>query len=249
MTKHNDGKSFEETIYNLLALRGVQNLVREKQFGSKKADIYFEIVTFGSRKRFAVECKDYTSVLSQKAISAIHSGYAGLFETSIITDLLIVSNGKLAPSAQSYVDSIPSLSYQTFSDLRSSLIDLSSYLYGLRERFLSDPAFNYYVDMKATSVDTGMVTPVSRDAKTSLLARLSNPSKPLIVFGAYGIGKTTLAKKLFLELLSLREMDERRPIPIYISLDRMATEQSLEGLLGTLFTSDFCAEGYNFDLF
>jgi hypothetical protein len=34
--KHNDGKSFEETIYNLLELRGVQNLVREKQLAQRR---------------------------------------------------------------------------------------------------------------------------------------------------------------------------------------------------------------------
>ncbi len=248
-TQTNDGKKFEDTIYNLLALRGVQNLVREKQFGSKKADIYFEIISFGNRRRFAVECKDYTETLTQKAISKIYSGYMGLFAPATITDLLIVSNGRLAPSAQSYVDSVPNLSYQTFIDLRNSLIDLNSYLYGLKERFMSDTTFNYYIDMEATRPEDNAMPRPSRDARSLLLARIIEAKKPIIVFGAYGIGKTTLAKKLFLDLLLSREADGRQPTPIYFSLDRMTMEQSLEGLLGTLFTSDFHADGYNFDLF
>jgi hypothetical protein len=231
-TQTNDGKKFEDTIYNLLALRGVQNLVREKQFGSKKADIYFEIISFGNRRRFAVECKDYTETLTQKAISNIYSGYMGLFAPTTITDLLIVSNGRLAPSAQSYVDSVPNLSYQTFIDLRNSLIDLNSYLYGFKERFMSDTTFNYYIDMEATRLEDDATPRPSRDARSLLLARITEAKKPIIVFGAYGIGKTTLAKKLFLDLLLSREADERRPTPIYFSLDRMTMEQSLEGLLG-----------------
>jgi hypothetical protein len=178
-----------------------------------------------------------------------------MFKDNEITDLLIVSNGRLGPSAQSYVDAIPQLSHQTYDDLRNSLIDFRSYLAGYKDKFINDDVFHYYVDLKGrmwSSPNTGTPSDARKagdDLLSLILAEMRNPSLPLVVLGAYGVGKTTLAKKLFLELMGAWERNPAEPIPIYISLDRMMREQSLDGLLGAMFTSTAPSPGYSFDLF
>lgn len=255
MAERNDGREFEERIHQLLSLNGVQALVREKQFTSKKADLYFEVETLGSRRKYAVECKDIVATLSKADLSAIRSSYEGLFRTNEITDLLVVSNKRLSPGAQSYLDAIPELSYQTESDLRNSIINFGSYLTGLKSRFEADPVRNYYISPQGSLLDQeGKVishTPAAAcaDLHDLLISMLDQRKGPLAVLGAYGIGKTTLARQLFLTLLNRWERDPGHPIPIYISLDQMQREQSLEGMLGSIFTSISPAAGYNFDIF
>jgi NACHT domain/Restriction endonuclease len=250
-----DGKQLEQRVHALLSLKGVHNLSREKQFASKKVDLYFETTLFGARRRYGVECKDYTDVLTQSDLSSIHFTYAAAFRANDITDLLIISNGQLAPSAQSYIDSIPQLSHMSIAELRNSLIDLRGYLGGLKTRFLAEDVLKYYVESHGYRRDpkTGAITQTPNDTDKNLIAlvhrHFAQPSLPLVVLGEYGLGKTTLAKQLFLSLLATWESDPASPIPIYISLDRMMREQSLEGLLGTIFTSVAPSEGYNFDLF
>lgn len=246
----NSGRELEFAVKRLLALKGVSNLSSERQFESKKADLYFEVRNFGAKKRFAVECKDLTGVLLQKQVAAIYSGYAAVFKSGAITDLLIVSRERLAPSAQSYVDSVPQISHMTFDELRNSIIDFIGYLTGLKQRFSDDPAFNYYIrpegSIRVANSDQVIFAP---DLINSIREELGRTTLPLAVLGAYGIGKTTLAKYLFLEFYEEWERDKSKPIPIYISLHRMMREQTLEGLLGGIFTSISPCDGYNFDIF
>jgi hypothetical protein len=251
----NDWKDFELKVFEILSLSGVQNITHEKQFSSKKVDIYFETSTFGSKRKYAVECKNYKKTLHQSDISMIYSGHLALLTTNELTDLLIVSNARLGPSAQSYVDSTPNLSHMSFNDLRNSLIDFRGYLSGIKLKFGKEDVLNYYIEphgsIKYLETEEIDQTPNSdfRNLVDLILSEIKHPTYPLVVLGAYGIGKTTLAKKIFLTLLSEWENDSGAPIPIYISLDRMMREQSLEGLLGSLFTTSAPCNGYNFDLF
>ena len=148
--KTNDGKSFENAVHTLLTLKGVSNLSREKQFESKKADMYFEMSVFGGLQRYGVECKDLKRTLTKSLISSIYSEYQGFLQEKDITNLLVISNNQIAPGAQSYVDSITSLSHMTLDELRNSLIDFRDYLMGLKSRFNKDPALSYYFEPQGT---------------------------------------------------------------------------------------------------
>lgn len=233
----------------------MSNLTAERQFSSKKPDLYFETTVFGSRRRYAVECKDYTRTLDQGHISKIAAGYEALFKSGEITDLLIVANAELGPSARSYVEELPHVSYMTEEGLRNSIIDFRGYLAGLKARFTSNPVYNYFVEPHGGVLKRPgeFVESTPSDdhphLRSLILQRLEAANHPLVVLGAYGIGKTTLAETLFLDLIRQWERQPNSPIPIYISLDQMRKEQTLEGLLGALFTSTAPAPGYNFDLF
>lgn len=242
-------KQFENQVADLLVLKGVRKLTREKQFPSKKADLYFEIDAFNSTKRYVVECKSTRNIITQSEIAKIASQYDSIIRAGEATDLLIVGWSPIAPSAQSYVDGISHIAYATVADLRNSIIDFRGYLTGLRAKFLSDPANNYYVMPSGSVLDNDAnITPVPNLLK-SLLKDIRKGDRPTIVLGSYGIGKTTLSQRIFLHLMRKWERFPDQPIPIYVSLDLMRREQSLEGLLGTLFTSISPASGYNFNLF
>jgi len=251
----NDGKEFERIVAGLLRLKGAQSLTREKQLPSKKIDLYFEEVVYGKRRRFAVECKDLAGVLTKADVEKIHISYLACFRSAEITDLLIVSRAQLAPSAQSYVDALPEITFQTQDELRNSIIDFNGYVAGLKARFLQDEVWHYHVPPQGTFHDAegqeiaSTPTRDSPDLCTAILERFQRQEGPMIVLGAYGIGKTTLARQLFLEIADAWERDPSAPIPIYISLERMQQEQSLEGLLGSVFTTGSVATGYTFDSF
>lgn len=245
----NDGKSFESRIHFLLGLQGVDQLTTEKQLGSKKADLTFEITEFGGRIRYAVECKDYSHTIGNAEISAIRSQYHAAMHDRIVDRILVVSKMPLSPTARTYVDSIDCLSYMTENDLVDSLIDFRGYLFALKSSFESDSALGLYVRPRVLVKDSALPNSSSRDLMSVVNNLILEQEKPIAILGAYGIGKTTFAKQLFLDAYANWERDTSMPIPIYISLDRMAREQTLDGLLGTLFSKISNARGYNFETF
>jgi hypothetical protein len=251
----NTGKTFENRIHTLLSLRGVSNLTREKHFGSKRVDLYFEEIKYGSTTKYAVECKDESKVLTKSEISKIASDYQGLLDSAKINHVLIVSRYPLPPSALSYIDERRQILYQTEDDLRNTAIDFRNYLMGMKVKFENEPVNNYYIEPQGDLFDEeGLIiasTPTldCPNLVSYALSELRELNGPLIVLGSYGIGKTTLAGRIFLRLLEQWEADPSQPVPIYISLQLMQREQSLQGLLGALFTATSMTPGYNFDVF
>jgi hypothetical protein len=73
--------------------------------------------------------------------------------------------------------------------------------------------------------------------------------QPIAILGGYGMGKTTLAKRLAYLLADRHKTNPIARIPVMIRLDELGTEQSLEGLLGKHFTSLAVVQNYNFHIF
>jgi hypothetical protein len=118
----------------------------------------------------------------------------------------------------------------------------------LEASYISAGINRYYVAMDAERFGT-------RQPSFDLLTFInewvahSGPQPPVALLSGYGMGKTTFARHLaFTAAREWLECPGRR-IPIFIDLGRISDEQSLEGLLGKVFTSDFRVGNYSFDLF
>ena len=74
-------------------------------------------------------------------------------------------------------------------------------------------------------------------------------AKPLAVLSTYGMGKTSLAQRLAYSFAENVLRDPTARIPIYIPLGQLSSQQRIDGLLGSLFTSAVTVRGYSFPLF
>src|SRR5262245_55418472 len=63
------------------------------------------------------------------------------------------------------------------------------------------------------------------------------------------MGKSSLAKLLTYRFIEQSIKTAARRFPILIPLGALASQQQIEGLLGTIFTSVVTTSGYNFPLF
>ena len=236
-----ESKEFELLVKSIIELSGY-TVIDENLINSQKVDLYFEEKTLTGNRRTAVECKKYEAKLDKQDIAKIHSLYLPLIEGKFIDQVLIVTMNGLMPSAYTYIDSISSLAHYTVSQLQSSILDFKPYLKGLLVELKKEPVFEYYISLKSKD---------KKDIEDYILKDwlIRQDIQPLAVLGSYGQGKSTLAKKLALQLCEQAINDPLAKIPILIKLGDISSEQSLEGLLGKLFTANTIVRNYTFQAF
>lgn len=242
------GKGLEEEVRHLLQLAG-WHIQPEQVLGHKKIDTYAEKrLDFGRLTRVAVECKDYASPLTQADVTTIYSNYLPLLQNGLVDIVLLVTKNGLAPSAVTYVTSADGFVHNSLIDLLNSVIDLRTYSSGLSIQYNSSEVSSYYVPQRF--VTEGNAYSSFPDIEAALIAWIhAEDPRPVAVLASYGMGKTTLAKRLAHVLAERHRLDPMSRIPILIRLEEFATEISLEGLLGRHFTSQFMIQGYSFPSF
>jgi len=237
-----NGKFFENSVKNLLSLQGwaVQD---EQIIGHMKVDAYAEKpADFGDITRIAVECKHYSKKLSKAIVTKLFATYLPLIQGGLIDYVLLVTEQGLHPSAETFCKSVKGLKHFTESKLLSNVIDFNAYVAGLYHNFELDEIRSYYVPQKVRDLDVPI--------EDFVLSRLDEEFyQPIAILGGYGMGKSTLARSLAYNLSRDYIDNKNLRIPILISLDGIAHEQTLDGLLGTLFTSKNAIPNYNFELF
>jgi hypothetical protein len=234
------GKNFEDEVANLLELANF-NVKHEMLLGHKKVDLYITEQRFGSVRRIAVECKSSSRSLTQAQVSYIYSNYRPLIDANLIDEVLVVTKNCLTPSALAMVDATRDIAHIASADLFNLVMDFGPYLVGLQAQFHENGLSSYYVP----PLDNNR-----QDLEKLLLDWWGLPtSQPIAILGSYGTGKTTLARRMahILASKALRNREER--IPILVRLGEISSEQSLEGLLGKLFTARSVVRNYSFDVF
>ena len=238
MSEAGSAKEFEAQVALLLSLAGYV-VSREQLVGHKKVDLYCEEYRLGTLKRIAVECKCWSSVLTQEQLTHIYAGYHPLYDGNLVDEILVVTLNGLAPSAQAMVRETRALSHLTIADLQAIIMDFRSYLTGIVRQFHERGLSQYYVRPQ---------TPEKTDLETDVLEWIeSDADCSIAILGGYGIGKTTFARRLAFLLgeRALRSTNAR--LPILIRLGDISAEQSLEGLLGRNFTAANVVRNYTFD--
>lgn len=245
-----EAKEFEERVHQSISLMGFQRVKSEILTGTKKADCLFAVTNFGKLQRYAVECKNYKTHLSESDVSHICSTYQPLFDNNDIDNLLIVTKVEISPTAKAHIEKRRNVYHQTVAEIENQIIDFRDYGYSLYSEFTSNPETKYYVPPTGvhypTSEEYGSLG--SQPLISKLEEELLEADRPIAVLGAYGIGKTLLAKALFVRFFERWQEDQGR-FPLYIPLVKMAGEQSIESLLGNIFTNEYPADGYNFSKF
>jgi len=243
----NDWRQFENDVRDLLRLQGWK-IEQEKQLGHKKIDAYgIKASEFLKTQKIAVECKHYEAQLSQAEITRIFANYLPLVQENLVDFILLVTVNGLTPSAQTYAQTIKGFIHITFDDLLYSSIDFAGYVQGMKSQYYESnlsglyTAQPYKYDVQGTHLDLA----------ENLLSWIHNTEedRPIAILGGYGMGKSTLARRLAFLLAEDHLVNSRSRIPILIRLEEVVTDQSLEGLLGRHFTSLSVVPNYNFHTF
>lgn len=235
-----DSKKFESEVIKLIKLMGF-NVIPEFQFGSKKVDFLAKSIDeFGKTKQYVGECKYYESPLTKSKLIEIITDYTPHLNSNY--NLLLVTNNGLTASAETYVQESSNIYHRTYIDLLNSTMDFTLYIQGLKSSYFLDNLNNSYVPQGFKEND-GTIENYIEDWMNQ-----STPN-PLAILGGYGMGKTTLAIRLGYTQALKHEDNPLERIPIYIKLEDLSTESTLEGLLGKLFTSVSIIKNYSFPLF
>jgi hypothetical protein len=236
-------RNFERDVRELLELQG-WTVDTECVLGHKKIDAYAEkLDSLGSLQRVAVECKAWERPLTQSDVSEIYASYHPLIDASLIDLLLIVTVSGLAPSAETYVEMTRNMRHLTRQSLLNTLINFRGHLQGVIAAYLSDDVSRHYIaqsfeERRAHSLEEHLLSWIESD-----------DSRPVAILGGYGIGKSTLCKRMAFLLAQRAMSTPGARVPVVLSLSSIATDQTLEGLLGRQFTSTTVCPNYNYQLF
>jgi hypothetical protein len=208
--------------------------------GHKRVDVRISERRLGKVHRTAVECKYWKRALTQTDTTEIYANYLPLIPQHI-DEILIITDAGVSESASAMVSGAVHLRQLTYSELLSNIFDFRHYLKKLVDQYYEDGLDRYYVPPRTTDNEEllGFVEQWLDDSTT----------QPLAIMGSYGLGKTTFARHLSHKYAHAALGDVSARIPILVRLGEIANEQSLEGLLGKVFTTNNFVRNYNFSTF
>jgi NACHT domain/Restriction endonuclease len=242
MSTTETGDQFRDQVADLLRAAGYQTTAEILE-DHKRVDVLFEQTTFGKRRRYALEAKNWKRPLDHGDLEHIFSAYASLVFTHKIDELLIVSPQSIrSPAAKAFIRDTPGVSHLSFKDFQESIMGFQEYL----------STFVYNHD--ANGLEDYFISPVLEDGRLAeeLVADWieEDEAEPIAIIASYGMGKTSLAEHLCYKLATRFLAGEPCRVPILISLGAIAREQSLEGLVGSLLAgSRPYVTSYTFPLF
>lgn len=240
-----DWENFEKQVANLLTLHG-WHVTNEELVASKKVDLIATKRLFWNREfRTAVECKCNTARLRKNDVERIYISYLPVLQSRAVDKILIVSLNGISPAAETYCKHTSEIEHSTYSQLELSVLDFSGYIQGIVSEYRRKGLDSFYIEQRATHPDGNSIR-VAEYFQTWLEDSGGNP---LAILGGYGMGKSTLALKLAYDLALEHQNTPGARVPILIKLGGLATEQSLEGLLGKHLTAENTIGNYHFDTF
>src|SRR5262249_11750841 len=187
--------------------------------------------------KYFVETKDHAETHALHQCRDFLSEYGTLVEAGRADRAWLVSNGHLTADARALVDAKPGCKAMTFAEFQLRLLGLDSYLHDLIAAYKAERIHDWYI---RPHTDDGLgLEKVVRDwidAQDAL---------PLAIVAGYGKGKSTFARHLAAALAREALAEPRRRAPVLVPLGDIIDEQSLEGLLGKVFTSRPGVRAYN----
>lgn len=254
------GRRFEDEVAELYRLLGAQ-VVQNIEIHQKKVDILATFRIPGSSREHSVivECKDEKRVVdANQRIMAFKGLLVVARESGIADSAEIVTRVPWSDQAKGFAKTA-GVELFTYTEKISQLIDLTSYLKGLVNKFdkrdpgrPADPPLGaYYVDLSAQK-DVGVkATRVhgSTDLTATNIAVRANripiidtyihqwikevdTNRQLAIFGEYGSGKSTFCQKLARDLaFSYLNDPSSSRIPILLNLREFIGKLDLEAYI------------------
>jgi hypothetical protein len=236
-------KEFEISVHDLLRLQG-WTIQSETLVGHKKVDCYAtKKGEFGNQLKYLIECKYYSTVLQKDQIVKIYADYLPLLENKLANNILLVTENGVSPAGLTYIEEIEKFKHLTYKELINSIVNFDLYVDGLSKIFSENNLDKMYIpqycDENGQLLEEYIINWINE----------SSNNRPIAILGGYGMGKSTLSKRLTsIQSLKYKQNPSER-IPIIIRLEEISTESKLEGLLGSHFTSQNIIQNYNFQLF
>lgn len=234
------GDSFRDLVASMLEGAGfaAETETRE-QF--KKVDVRWRREDIDGPLKYVVEAKDYSGTLNKDECVKFLTEYGALIDAGEADRAWLVSKGQISADGRLPIDSRKNCKAMTFAEFQRRLLGLDSYLHGLSASYDAEGIADWYV-------------PPHTEAGDDLESLVRNwieekDALPLAIVAGYGKGKSTFARHIASVLAREALGESWRRVPVLVPLGDIVDEQSLEGLLGKVFTSRPGVRGYNFGLF
>ena len=240
MTTIEKGDKFRDVVVSMLEAAGFV-AESEIRLGPKKVDVKWRRDDIDGTVHYAIEAKDYEGNLTKEECREFGYEYSLLIENKIVQRAWLISKGPFSADGRDIVDKKEGLKALTFAEFQRRLLLLDKYLHSLVAKCEAEQIEDWYQPLY--TVD-------NRPLESLIDEWIDEPEAlPLAIIAGYGKGKSTFAQRLCARLAREALEDMSKRVPILIPLGDIMDEQSLEGLLGKVFTSTSGVINYNFEIF
>lgn len=224
------GNDLRDRVYRLCLASGMRNVDREYSVGGKSADVYFEDIRgFDGLKRYAVECKNYARPLGEPHWCEIHAGYSS--RRAAFDRLLVISSNGITDNFRQGIEQNKEwITHFTWQEFLYHLVNFQNYFKSLCALIRNDSLDQYYVapvDESGGNIEEYVMDWVA-----------GNTNRPLAFLAGYGMGKSSLAKRLASLMAEEFEFGRFERIPVYIKLGGLFNQQNIESLITHYFSSE-----------
>jgi hypothetical protein len=234
------GNAFRDLVASMLEAAGF-SAETETRAKFKKVDVRWHREDLDGPLTYFVEAKDYADTLGLEQCRAFVVEYGTLVENREADRAWLVSKGPISPDGRALVDETRGCKAMTFAEFQRRLLGLDAYLQDLLASYDADNIAQWYIPPH---------TEESADLESLVRNWIDEPDAlPLAIVAGYGKGKSTFARHLASALAREALKESLLRVPVLVSLGDIVDEQSLEGLLGKMFTTRPGVRGYNFGLF
>lgn len=224
------GSALRDKVASILALSH-RTLEIEHPLVCTTADIFFiDERTPKFKMKIAIECKDWDASLSSANLAEIETLYRPSINSGEIDFLWIISTHELGQSPSRTVNGLKNVEYSTYQDFLSTVMNFGLLLEDNIAAFSNHDSSRNFLTLHAKS-ETGQI---SLEEYTRTWVK--SDTRTLIVYGGYGLGKTSFS--LYLASILSKEYQNGLfdRIPIRIALGGLYTKQDLRGLICSLLT-------------
>ena len=232
-------QEFEMVVTKLLKAAGY-DVTHNILIADQQVDVLAIKNYLGERIRTAVECKHYENALTKEDIAKVWIKYDSLYEKDLIDKILLITKNPISAAAKSFISNKRNIQHLTISELQSNIIDFECYVRNHIEIIKENGLIEYYISLTSNNKDLELII-------DDWL--YSTDSTPISILAGYGKGKSSFAQHYCSKQAQKWIENPAERIPIFIDLGKISDEQSLEGLLGKLMTTDYNVNNYSFDLF
>ena len=236
---------FKSRVEDALKIAGY-DVTPDEQVNGQAFDLVGRTSRWHKRWLVGVICLPGRQPVSQKDLAVLWLDYEQSFSRGAISELLVVTEVPPSLQAANWAEASTRLVVQTLASLTGGGLDLRGYLKTAEQLFADDPdgLAHYYIPAATrdgADLEDEVLKWIDDDPKSSIPL-----NRPLAILGSYGLGKTSFAIKLTSALATRAARDDFARVPILIRLGDIASEQSLEGLIGAHFTAANPVPGYSF---